>query len=54
MAKRLGIKYSTAKTLIRSYSANFEIEDQQLVKAVCTEFTSQTTPKVRCGYAPIT
>jgi hypothetical protein len=53
MARQLGIKYSTAKTLVRNYRDIFEREDEAVVRAACQEFSDQSQPKKRCGYAAI-
>jgi hypothetical protein len=49
----LGIKYSTAKTLIRNYSHTFHTHDPHLVKLACLELCPLNRADIRCGYAPI-
>lgn len=53
MAKKLGIKYSTAKTLVRNYRGIYEFENKELVRAVCLEYNSKRLAKKRCGYISI-
>jgi hypothetical protein len=52
-ARALGIKYSTAKTLIRNYSQTFHTEYPELVRTACQEFATHAGSSRRCGYAAI-
>lgn len=53
IAKRLGIKYSTAKTLARNYKAIPEELNPDFVNTICEEFDHKTRPRIRCGYRMI-
>ncbi len=53
IAKKLGIKYSTAKTLLRNYKGIYELEDKELVRTLCLDFNNKKLAKKRCGYASI-
>lgn len=49
----MGIKYSTAKTLLRNYKGIYELEDKELVRTICLDFNNKKLAKKRCGYASI-
>jgi hypothetical protein len=53
----LGIKYSTAKTLLRNYRQLYEQTDKTLLRNLLNDQKDQKNkekPVVRCGYAPRT
>lgn len=53
IAKRLGIKYSTAKTLTRNYKAIPEEQNTTLVNSLCDQFDKKSRARRRCSYRMI-
>lgn len=53
IAKRLGIKYSTAKTLTRNYKAIPEEQNTALVNSLCDQFDKKSRARRRCSYRMI-
>ena len=53
IARKLGIKYSTAKTLIRNYKALPEESNRELVQALCADFEKKHRYRKRCSYRVI-
>jgi hypothetical protein len=50
VARRLGIKYSTAKTFTRNYQSLPEEKNTALVDALCDLFERRPRTRRRCGY----
>lgn len=50
IAKNLGLKYSTAKTLIRNYKGTPEEKNQELMTRICEPFDHIKQTKKRCTY----
>jgi hypothetical protein len=51
VANQLGIKYSTAKTLLRNYRQIYEQTDKTLIRTLLNEHKNKEKSKVRCSYA---
>jgi hypothetical protein len=50
VAESLGIKYSTAKTLVRNYKFIEEEKDEDMVQALVRDFEKGKRPRRRCSY----